>query len=100
MFLSSLCVLQFVAKIKNKVDRKTVVMSNKDAPLGFLPGSEPDLAKKKIHTIKHTGGKKKNKKKLSNSKPQNAYFFLCKKQRLALGAETPTFDSDRQGFGT
>lgn len=95
--------LQFVAKIKNKVDRKTVVMSNKDAPLGFLPDSEPDLAKKKLHTIKHMGGRKK-KKTLSNSKSQNAYqnayFLLCKKQRLALGAETPTFDSDRQGFGT
>lgn len=103
MFLSSLCVLQFVAKIKNKVDRKTVVMSNKDAPLGFLPDSEPDLAKKKLHTIKHMGGRKK-KKTLSNSKSQNAYqnayFLLCKKQRLALGAETPTFDSDRQGFRT
>lgn len=61
MFLSSLCVLQFVAKIKNKVDRKTVVMSNKDAPLGFLPDSEPDLAKKKLHTIKHMGGRKKKK---------------------------------------
>lgn len=56
--------LQFVAKIKNKVDRKTVVMSNKDAPLGFLPGSEPDLAKKKYTPSNIRGEKKKNKKKL------------------------------------
>lgn len=99
IFVSSCCVLRFVAKIKHSEWRGKQYLCPTKMPLWSSFQTQSQIWKhhpqppppRKKSTIKYM-------KKIFHNQTKKCVIFSCTKHRLALGGLTPTCGSDSQGL--